>query len=80
MESINPNPATNAYSKVISWIDRESHGIVYAEAYDAGGKLLKEFEPRRFRKVEGQWQLQEMEIRNVQTGSRTRIEFDAPAE
>jgi hypothetical protein len=26
--------------------------------------------------VDGQWQLQEMEIRNVQTGSRTRLEFD----
>jgi hypothetical protein len=26
--------------------------------------------------VNGQWELQEMEIRNVQTGSRTRLEFD----
>jgi hypothetical protein len=25
--------------------------------------------------VNGQWELQEMEIRNVQTGSRTRLEF-----
>jgi hypothetical protein len=30
--------------------------------------------------VNGQWQLQEMEIRNVQTGSRTRLEFDLEKE
>jgi hypothetical protein len=38
--------------------------------------LLKEFAPKSFKKVNGQWELQEMEIRNVQTGSRTRLEFD----
>jgi hypothetical protein len=80
LESINPNPPTNGYSRVVSWIDGETLGIVQAEAYDAGGKLLKEFEPKSFKKVNGQWELQEMEIRNVQTGSRTRLEFDLPKE
>jgi hypothetical protein len=28
--------------------------------------------------VNGQWQLQEMVIRNLQTGTRTAIEFDLP--
>ena len=64
------------YGKVISWIDRETGGPLIAEAYDAKDKLLKEFLVRRFTKVEGQWQLREMEIRNVQTDSLTRIEFD----
>lgn len=76
LESTNPNPSTNGYSRVLSWIDKESGGILEAEAYDAQGKLLKVFEPKSFKKVDGQWQLQEMEIRNVQTGSRTRLEFD----
>jgi len=76
LESANPNPPTNGYSRVLSWIDKESGGILAAEAYDAAGKLLKEFEPKSFKKVNGQWELQEMEIRNVQTGSRTRLEFD----
>lgn len=80
LESVNPQPATNTYSKVISWIDRESHGIIFAEAYDAGGKLLKEFEPKSFKKVNGRWELEEMEIRNVQTGSRTRLEFNLATE
>jgi hypothetical protein len=76
LESTNPNPSTNGYSRVLSWIDKESNGILAAEAYDVNGKLLKEFEPKSFKKVDGQWQLQEMEIRNAQTGSRTRLEFD----
>lgn len=76
LESTNPDPGTNGYSRVVSWIDQETGGILEAAAYDAQGKLLKVFEPKSFKKVDGQWELQEMEIRNVQTGSRTRLEFD----
>jgi hypothetical protein len=76
LESTNPSPSTNGYSRVVSWIDNESGGIVHAEAYDEKDRLLKEFDPKSFKKVNGQWELQDMEIRNVQTGSRTRLEFD----
>jgi hypothetical protein len=76
LESTNPNSSPGGYSRVDSWIDNESGGIVHAEAYDAAGKLLKEFDPKSFKKVNGQWELEDMEIRNDQTGSRTRIEFD----
>jgi len=76
LESTNPEPATSGYSRVVSWIDNDTLGIVQAEAFDAKGELLKEFAPKEFKKVNGQWQLQEMEIRNVQTGSRTRLEFN----
>jgi hypothetical protein len=80
LESTNPNPPTNGYSRVLSWIDKESGGILEAEAYDANGKLLKEFAPGRMKKVNGQWQLQSMEMNNVQTGSRSRIEFNLGTE
>jgi Outer membrane lipoprotein-sorting protein len=76
LESTNPNPSANGYSRVLTWIDKETDGILAAEAYDSKNKLLKEFDPKSFKKVNGQWELQEMEIRNVQTGSRSRIEFD----
>jgi hypothetical protein len=76
LESINPHPAPGAYSRVVSWIDLESDGIVCAEAYDFNGKLLKEFAPKDFKKVNGQWQVQEIRIDNDQTGSRTWIDFD----
>ena len=74
LESTNPGP--EGYARVLSWIDQETGGILEAEAYDRQGRLLKVFEPKSFKKVNGQWELQEMEIRNAQAGSRTRLEFD----
>ena len=50
MESTNPNPGANGYSRVVSWIDEDSLGIVMADAYDAQGKKLKEFYPKRMSK------------------------------
>ena len=79
LESSNPNPPTNAYSRVVSWIDNESFGIVQAKAYDAKGNLLKEFWPKDIRKMNGQWQVGSLDIRNVQTRSRTKLEFDLKA-
>jgi hypothetical protein len=79
LESTNPDPATNGYSRVDSWIDEASGGIVMANAYDAQGKLLKEFHPKDFKKVKGQWQVERMDIDNIQTGSHTRLEFDLKA-
>ncbi len=76
LQSVNPNPAPGAYTYVNSWIDIESGGIVFAEAYDFKSKLLKEFAPKDFEKVRGQWQLKEMKIDNRQTGSSAWIEFD----
>jgi hypothetical protein len=49
---------------------------VHAEACDGAGGVLKEFDPKELKKVRGQWQLEEMEINNRRTGSRTRIEFN----
>ncbi|HEV2455237.1 MAG TPA: outer membrane lipoprotein-sorting protein [Verrucomicrobiae bacterium] len=75
LESDNPDPA-NGYSKVVTWVDNPTLGIIHAEAYDPNGKLLKVFDPKSLKKVNGQWELQDIEIRNVQTRSRTWIRFD----
>jgi hypothetical protein len=78
LESTNPDAPPGAYSRVVSWVGAEKPGIVivYAEAFDSKGAILKQFEPKKLEKVDGQWQLEEMEIRNRQTRSRTRIEFN----
>jgi hypothetical protein len=76
LESTNPAPLKGDYSRVVSWIDIDTGGIVYAEAYDAKGRRMKEFEVKELKKVRGQWQLQEMQIRDTQSGSRTSLEFD----
>jgi hypothetical protein len=76
LESVNPTPDGRAYARVLSWIDVEHRGILRAEAFDRAGKLLKEFSIGSFKKVGGTWQLKSMEIRNDQTDTRTRLEFD----
>ncbi|MBP9901128.1 MAG: outer membrane lipoprotein-sorting protein [Verrucomicrobiota bacterium] len=80
LESRRPESWTNGYARVVSWIHTESGAIVQAEAYDPRGKLLKEFRPTAVEKVNGAWQLKEMEIENVQTGSRTTLVFDLQPE
>jgi hypothetical protein len=76
LESTQPKSVPGGYAKVISWLDKESGGPLLAEAYDAKGKRVKEFEVGRVRKVEGEWQLKDMAIRNLVTGSRTTLEFE----
>jgi hypothetical protein len=75
LTSKNPYPS-GAYSRVVSWINPESGGIFEAEAYDKKGELLKSFEPKSVEKINGQYQPKELQIRNRQTRSRTRIEFN----
>lgn len=77
LESVNPQPVPGAYSRVVSWLDIEStNGIIFAEAYDFQGKKLKQFIPKKV--IHGQ--LAEMEIDNVQTDSRTTVDFNVDTE
>ena len=74
LESIRSTPATNSYARVVSWIDIDSGAIVRAEAYDSR-ELLKRFDPTELKKIQGRYQLEEMEMRNRRTGSRSRVKF-----
>ena len=76
LESINPDPVPGSYARVVTWIDTETGGIMDAEAFDARNELIKRFSLGPVKKIRGQWQLEEMEMRNRKTGSRTWIEFD----
>jgi len=75
LESLAPAGQTNGYVRVISWFDIDTGGPVLVEAYDAGGKILKEFKPNDFKKVNGQWQVEELEMNNLRTGSRSYLRF-----
>jgi hypothetical protein len=78
LASVNPRP--EGYARVVTWLDKESGVPILAEAYDRKGKLVKEFSIKSVKKVRGRYQLQEMQIRNTQTNSRTRIEYDLEKE
>lgn len=80
LESIQTNGPAGSYSRVVSWLDIDTGGIVFAEAFDVNRKRVKEFMPKSFKKVDGQWQLKEMEIEDFQKRSRTAIIFDIAVE
>jgi len=80
LESKNTVPQPGTYAKVISWIDKDTLGIVRAEAYDQQGKLMKLFLPTKVKKVDGRYQIKEVEMRNEQTGLKSRLEFDLETE
>jgi len=76
IETINPHPENGGYARVLSWIDTEYGGLIRADGYTRDGKLLKEFQIREFKRVEGRWQLKAVTISNDQTDSNTRLEFN----
>lgn len=78
LESTLPQPPAGGYARVVSWLDKETGGPLLAEAYDRNGRLMKEFSIKSFKKVEGRWELEEMEIRDVIRRCRTRLEFTFP--
>jgi hypothetical protein len=76
LESLAPTSHTNGYVRVVSWFDIDTGGPVICEAYDAKGKMVKEFKPNDFTKVDGQWRVEELEMRDLRTGSRSFIRFN----
>jgi len=70
--------AKDGITRVRSFIDKQSGGIIQADAYGPDGSLLKEFSLRGsfFRKVHGQWRLEKMEMFDRRKHSQTIIQFD----
>jgi len=77
LESINPDPPPRGYARIVSWITIDApHGIVHADAYDSGNEVIKRFDPKKLEKIQGEYQLESMEIRTRKTDTRTLIEFN----
>ncbi|MGA3182761.1 MAG: outer membrane lipoprotein-sorting protein [Verrucomicrobiota bacterium] len=72
------NTPQGGIARVKSYIDKESGGLLIAEAFDANGSRLKSFSLHgsSFKKVNGQYQLEKMEMVNEKTGSHTVLKFD----
>lgn len=79
LESTDPHPAPVGYGRVKVWVEKESGAPMEADAYGADGRWLKKFELGSVEKVNGRWELKDLEIHNEQTGSRTRLVFDLNA-
>jgi hypothetical protein len=75
LESINPRPGAAGYTRVRSWVDIETGAIIIAEAYGPDNRRMKEFEIGGFTRIDGRWELKNMEIRNLREDTRTILEF-----
>jgi hypothetical protein len=64
--------------RVKSYIDKETGGLLIAEAYDTIEHLAKEFSLHgsSFKKVNGHWRLEHMDIRDNKKHSRTELKLD----
>jgi hypothetical protein len=78
LESVRPpSAAPGGYSRVLSWIDLETGGVLQAEAYAAStNRPMKKFALGSFEKVKGQWQLRDMRMRNLRTGTQSELKFE----
>ena len=72
------DPQARDIVRVKSDIDKEFGAPLIADAYDAQGHVVKEYSLHgsSFKKVNGRWQVEKMEIRNKKTGSHTELKFD----
>jgi len=76
LESVNPRPGSGGFAKVISWIDIDTGGPLEINGYDGEGERELQFSPKRFRKVDGEFKVTELHVRNRKTGSRTILRFE----
>jgi hypothetical protein len=76
LESSNPVPGEIV--RVKADIDEDSGGVLMADAYDGHGHVVKMFSLHNssFKKVNGQWHVEKMDIINKKTGSHTQLKFD----
>jgi len=77
LESSNPN-AQGGVVRVLSYIDQETAGLLIARAYDANGKLVKQFSLHgsSFKKVNGHWHLEKMDLHDYKANLQTEWKFD----
>lgn len=75
LESRNPKPAKGEYHRVVSWVDKKTGGILLADIYTEEPKPVKRFAVKGLTKKNGQWQVDEMEMRDTKTGARSRLHF-----
>jgi hypothetical protein len=74
-------PGADGPVLIRSWIDRQTGGILVAEAYDAKRSLVKEFNlsGSSFKKVNGRYELEEMTMSSHLNRSETKLRFELAA-
>lgn len=73
------HPQAPGYTRVVSWVSIEHNGLMLADAYDASGRIVKRFSIGSLKKVDGVWQLRDMEMIDEARGTETKLEFELKA-
>ena len=64
------------YSRVLSWVDEKSGAILAADFFDLNGEILKRFSVKGLTKKNGQWQVDEIEMRHLKDGTKSRLKLN----
>ncbi len=70
-----PKEKGSFYSKIVSWIRKDVLISEKVEFYDRKGNLMKVLTNSEFKKLDGFWIIQKMEMSNLQTKRKTIIEL-----
>ena len=65
----------NGITRVLSWVDIKSGGILSADFFTPDGKVRKRFSVKGLTKKDGQWQVDEMEMRDIDGQTRSRLKL-----
>jgi hypothetical protein len=76
LESSTSESPAKGYARVRAWFTAEApHDLVRAEGYDRNKKRIKVFDVSSIEKVQGQFRVESVEMRDLQRDSRTIMEF-----
>ncbi|MDM5271388.1 outer membrane lipoprotein-sorting protein [Sulfurovum sp. zt1-1] len=71
-----PKDQNSGYSKQIVYIDSSTYLARSGEYYDKLGKLLKEVEFLQYKKIDGVYRIQKINMQNIQNGKSTMLIWD----
>lgn len=74
VESV-PKSPTDLYSRTVTWVSKEKSAGLKRDYYDKRGTLLKTLRVSSVELISGVWIIKKTEMRNVQKGTSTRMEF-----
>ncbi len=76
LESSIADAPAKGYARVRAWFTAEApHELIRAEGYDRNKKRIKVFDVASVQKVQGQFRVESVEMRDLQRDSRTIMEF-----
>ena len=75
LESSRPSADGGRLLRVVTWVDIKSGGILAADFFSSATTAKKRFSVKGLTKKDGQWQVDEMEMIDVEGRTRSRLRF-----